>query len=79
MGERSREYSDYPQWLPAKGEGAKGTLFWEAAKHVGEPVGLNRDPVFLVHFGNRLPKKLERLSLFELLLGKSPSARSNDQ
>lgn len=78
MGERSREYSKYGQWLPAKDEGAKGTLLWEAGKHVGAPIGLNEDPAFLMPFSHRLLEKLSHLSLYELLLGKSPPARSNN-
>jgi hypothetical protein len=69
MAARSREYGDYRQWAPAEGDGMKGTLLWEAAKHVGEPVGLNTHPVFLMQFGNRLLEKLDRASIHELLVG----------
>src|SRR5262249_123918 len=71
MAARSREYGDYREWVPAENAGEKGTLLWEAAKHVGEPIGLNTNPVFLLQFGTRLLEKLNRASLYELLVGKA--------
>jgi hypothetical protein len=70
MAGRSREYANYREWVPAENAGAKGTLLWEAAKHVGEPIGLNINPVFLLQFGTRLLEKLNRASVHELLVGK---------
>ena len=70
MAARSREYAEYRQWVPAENEGAKGTLLWEAAKHVGEPIGLNTHPVFLLQFGTRFLEKLNGALIHELLVGK---------
>lgn len=70
---RSREYAEYRQWVPAEGAGAKGTLLWEAAKHVGEPIGLNRNPFFLMQFGTRFLKKLSNAFVRDLLVGKEVS------
>src|SRR5271156_1367810 len=69
MAARSREYAEYHQWVPADNAGSKGTLLWEAAKHVGEPIGLNRHPAFLLQFGIRLLEKLEHALVHELLVG----------
>jgi hypothetical protein len=73
MAARSREYADYRQWVPAENAGAKGTLLWEAAKHVGEPIGLNTHPVFLLQFGTRFLEKLDSTSVYELLVEKENS------
>lgn len=73
MAARSREYADYRQWVPAENAGAKGTLLWEAAKHVGEPIGLEMHPVFLLQFGTRLLKKLNGALIHELLVGRESS------
>ena len=73
MAARSREYAEYRQWVPAENEGAKGTLLWEAAKHVGEPIGLKMHPVFLLQFGTRLLEKLNGALVHELLVGKEAS------
>jgi hypothetical protein len=70
MAARSREYAEYRQWVPAENAGAKGTLLWEAAKHFGEPIGLNTHPVFLLQFGTRLLEKLENALIGDLLVGK---------
>jgi hypothetical protein len=70
MAARSREYAEYRQWVPAENAGAKGTLLWEAAKHVGEPIGMNAHPVFLLQFGTRLLEKLENALIGDLLVGK---------
>jgi hypothetical protein len=73
MAARSREYAEYRQWVPAENAGAKGTLLWEAAKHVGDPIGLKAHPVFLLHFGTRFLEKLDRALVCELLVGKEIS------
>ncbi|MGH6680199.1 MAG: hypothetical protein ACREDL_15020 [Bradyrhizobium sp.] len=70
MAARSREYAEYRQWVPAENAGAKGTLLLEAAKHVGEPIGLNAHPVFLLQFGTRLLEKLENALIGDLLVGQ---------
>jgi hypothetical protein len=73
MAARSREYGEYRQWVAAENAGEKGTLLWEAAKHVGEPIGLKMHPVFLLQFGTRLLEKLNRALIHELLVGKENS------
>ena len=73
MAARSREYAEYRQWVPAEDAGAKGTLLWEAAKHVGEPIGLNTHPVFLLQFGTRLLEKLNGALVGDLLVGRETS------
>lgn len=73
MAARSREYAEYRQWVPAENAGAKGTLLWEAAKHVGEPIGLNAHPVFLLQFGTRLLEKLNGVLVGDLLVGRETS------
>ena len=45
-------------------------MLWEAAKHVGEPIGLNAHSVFLLQFGTRLLEKLENTLIGDLLVGK---------
>ena len=59
--------------MPLENAGNKGTLFWEAAKHVGEPLGLNSDPEFLIQFGLRFLEKLNSAAVDELLVGKEIS------
>ena len=73
MAARSREYAEYRQWVPAENAGAKGTLLWEAAKHVGEPIGLNTHAVFLLQFGTRLLEKLNGALVGDLLVGRETS------
>lgn len=73
MATRSREYAEYRQWVPSENAGAKGTLLWEAAKHVGEPIGLNTHAFFLLQFGTRLLKKLNAAMIQELLVGMEAS------
>jgi hypothetical protein len=73
MAARSREYAEYRQWVPAENAGAKGTLLWEAAKHAGEPIGLNAHPVFLLQFGTRLLEKLDGALVGDLLVGREIS------
>jgi hypothetical protein len=38
MLKRTTEYGNYQKWLPGDDEGTDGTLLWEAAKHIGEPL-----------------------------------------
>jgi hypothetical protein len=72
MVARSLEYAEYRQWTPADPSvrGAMGgTLLWEAAKHVGEPIGLEKNLFFLVQFGTQFLQKLNSASVYELLTG----------
>jgi len=70
MAARSREYAEYRQWVPAENADAKGTLLWEAAEHIGEPIGLNKHPVFLLQFRVRFLEKLTGAMVHDLLVGK---------
>ena len=67
MVARSKEYAQYREWVPAEGATARGTLFWEAAKHVGEPMGLEKNFFFLTLFENQFLRKLNRALVRELL------------
>jgi hypothetical protein len=69
MAERSKEYANYREWAPAKNAALKGTLLWEAAKHVAEAIGRSGDPLFLAQYGPRFLAKLTYLSPRELLVG----------
>jgi hypothetical protein len=73
MAARTQEYAKYREWVPAENAGAEGTLVWEAAKHVGEPIGLKTHPGFLVQFVIRFLEKLDHALIHELLVGKDNS------
>jgi len=70
MAARTQEYAKYLEWVPAENAGTKGTLVWEAAKHVGEPIGLKTHPGFLVQFVIRFLEKVDHALIHELLVGK---------
>ncbi len=67
MYERTQEYGRYQRWVPEEGKGTKGTLLWEAAKHVGAPIGAGRHPVFLHAFGLGFLERLQQALVPELL------------
>jgi hypothetical protein len=71
MAARTREYAEYRRWVPAENESPAGTLLWEAAKHVGEPVGLRTQRRFLAAFGSRFSNKLDDALIYELLVGRA--------
>jgi hypothetical protein len=79
LAKRTNEYGDYRKWIPEKDEGTKGTLLWEAAKHVGEPFGYRAsgNPIFLMKFGVRFLERLERALVHELLTGPRGQALAN--
>jgi len=74
MEARSREYAGYHEWSrefkPEEGKGFGGTLLWEAAKHVGEPIGLHTNLAFLMTFMTCFYEKLNLASVKELLVGE---------
>jgi hypothetical protein len=70
MTARTREYANYRQWLPSEGSDLKGTLLWEAAKHVGEPIDLSTHPMFLALFGAAIVDKIMHASVQKLLVGQ---------
>ena len=45
MVARLKEYAQYREVVPTEDAPAAGTLLWEAAKHVGEPMGLQRNAI----------------------------------
>jgi hypothetical protein len=72
MAVRIDEYGRYKKWLP---EGAEppfaGTLLWEAAKHIGCPLGRDRDLFFITFFMKVFMDRVVQDSIFELLRGKT--------
>jgi hypothetical protein len=67
MVARSREYADYREWLADDKKSPTGTLLWEAAKHVGKPIGLNKNAFFIMFFTHAILRKISRASVHELL------------
>lgn len=57
----------------SKSKAAPPALLWEAAKHVGGPIGLNAHPVFLLQFGTRLLERLNDALVGDLLVGRETS------
>lgn len=71
LRERMAEYGQYRRWVPEGKEGTKGTLLWEAAKHVGNPLQLGQHPLFLMTFGLRVIQHLESMMVQDLLTGRN--------
>jgi hypothetical protein len=69
MEERSQEYAQYREWT-ADMDRIAGTLLWNAAKHVGLPVGLPEHFMFTILFGNFFLMRVKRALVYELLTGK---------
>lgn len=69
MTERSQEYAQYREWT-ADVDRIAGTLLWNAAKHVGLPVGLQQHFMFIMTFGNCFLTRVNRALVYELLTGK---------
>jgi hypothetical protein len=71
MVDRATEYGKYEKWIPSDDEGAGGTLLWEAAKHIGEPLDCTTNPIFLVLFAsNFLNRLINQAMVYELLTGQ---------
>ncbi len=70
--DRMDEYGQYQKWIPEdiEKEGAKGTLLWEAAKHVGSPLKFTQSALFCAMFGRGALELLDRASVRELLTGR---------
>jgi hypothetical protein len=66
---RSQEYGPYREWVSKDTEKMAGTLFWNAAKRVGEPIGFERHVLFTQTFGTLFLGRVERASVRELLTG----------
>jgi hypothetical protein len=69
LRERMAEYGQYRKWVPEGKEGPKGTLLWEVAKHVGNPLQLSQDLLFLTTFGLRVMQHVESMMVQDLLIG----------
>ena len=70
MAERSQEYGQYREWCSSDDSRMAGTLLWNAGKHVGVPVGLERHFTFIVIFGTLFLTRLKRALVYELLTGE---------
>jgi hypothetical protein len=75
--DRGREYGSYREWIPKGNEPFAGTLFWEATKHIGAPLGARGNAFFLV-FGRFFFERWEQALIRELLTGRTTSP-SNPQ
>lgn len=71
MAERHIEYAQQPL-RPKDGQGARGTVLWEAAKHVAPILVASDNPAFLAGFGICFLERLNRSLLYELLTGRHP-------
>jgi hypothetical protein len=67
---RSNEYGPYREWVSKDLDKMASTLFWNAAKHIGAPLGLERHFLFTETFGMLFLKRVERALVYELLTGK---------
>jgi hypothetical protein len=76
LSARSQEYGGYREWI-AKGDvSKKGTLLWEAAKHIGEAVNINKNVFFNMNYINQTLRNLNDAKVYELLTGRNPSRES---
>jgi elongation factor P hydroxylase len=71
MEDRLREYSAYQKWVQEPEEGAKGTLLWEAGKHVMAALGLSEHIFFQVYFAKMFLESAIQAVVYELLSGKN--------
>jgi hypothetical protein len=69
MTERSEEYAQYREWT-ADIDRMAGTLLWNAAKHVGAPLGLGRHFMFTTIFGTQFLMRVTGALVYELLTGQ---------
>jgi len=69
------EYVGYKKLVPEGEESPRGTLLWEAAKHLGKPIGEGSNPIFLSLFAHEFVKLLVRAMVYELLTGREAVRR----
>ena len=69
LSERSEEYGPYREWVSSDPDKMAGTLFWNAAKRIGAPIGFERHFLFTHVFGTLFLRRLKRASVRELLTG----------
>ena len=70
MRERSQEYSRYREWVSNDINRMAGTLLWNAAKHVGVPIGFERHFMYTTTFGILFLMRVNQALVYELLTGK---------
>jgi hypothetical protein len=71
IAERMHAHDRYREQTPNdENDGGCGPLIWEAAKHVGEPLGAGQDFVFLMTFVSQFLERLNEASIFELMTGR---------
>jgi len=63
---RLEEYARYREPLEPPGP---GTMLWNAAKHVGEPLGIDGNDLFITTFGIEFSRRVRQAFLYELLTG----------
>lgn len=66
---RSEEYGSYREWVSKDPDEMAGTLFWNAAKRVGTPIGFERHHLFTLMFGTLFLGRVQRAFVRELLTG----------
>jgi len=74
LSARSEEYGPYREWVSGDPDKMAGTLFWNAAKRVGAPIGFERHFLFTQMFGTLFLGRVERALVRELLTGNSEVA-----
>jgi hypothetical protein len=72
LADRGREYASYREWSPQGSAPFVGTLLWEAAKHIGEPLGARGNAFFLV-FARFFFERWQQALIYELLTGRTKS------
>jgi hypothetical protein len=69
--DRMSEHDQFRESIPKGEKGVlRGTWLWEAAIHVGEPLGASQDFCFLMSFGFQFLDRLNAASVFELMTGR---------
>jgi hypothetical protein len=71
LSARSEEYGRYPEWVSGDTDKMAGTLFWNAARRIGSPIGFERHFLFTQMFGTLFLGRLERSLIRELLTGNN--------
>ena len=75
LRDRGEEYEKYRKWLPKDDEGLRGTLLWEAAKHIGKPFDGDQNPFFLTKHTVKFVDLLKQALIYELLTGRFDRAK----
>jgi hypothetical protein len=70
LSARSEEYGPYREWVSDNPDKMAGTLFWNAAKRIGAPIGFERHFLFTQMFGTLFLGRLDRALVPDLLTGK---------